>query len=136
MRADDIEGKPAAGQRTEEWLLESSEVNDRRCWLSGQRRGIAGELTPGDVRIDAFLRHPFGDASEPRHGRWNVLGVRKSDEPRTRACSRRPRSRPADFEEMAVRCRCRCLAVDDEHLELRERLRDGAHQRSRRTQQT
>ena len=59
MRADDVEGRRAAGQRAEEWLLEPSEVNDRWRRLPRQLRGFVGQLAPRNMRFDAVLRHPF-----------------------------------------------------------------------------
>src|SRR5262245_15165225 len=118
MRAHDVEGRRAAGQRTEEWLLESSEVNNRWRWLPGQRCGFVRELAPGVMGIDAVLRHPFGNASKTRHGGRNAHAVRKCNEPHVRVCCRRPRSRPANLEEMPMRSCGGRLAIDDQHLEL------------------
>ena len=122
MRARDVEGRRAAGQRTEEWLLESSEVNDGWRRLPGQRRRFVGQLAPGNMRIDAVLCHPFGNASETRHGGRNALAVRKCNEPHECVCCRWPRSRPANLEQMPMRSCGGRLAVDDQHLELRKRL--------------
>ena len=124
MRAHDVEGRRSAGQRTEEWLLESSEVNDRWRRLPGQRRGFVGELAPGNLRIDAVLGHPFGNASEARNGGRNALAVRKSDEPRVCVSCRRPRSRPAKFEEIV---KDRPQVVEVHH----GRRADWANKRSR-----
>jgi hypothetical protein len=122
MRAEDVEGKRVTGQHAEKRLLESREVNDGGRRLTGQPRGVVGQLPPGHVCIDAVQSHPLGDAGEASHGGRDVLAVRQSNQPRGCSRWRRSGARPPDFEEVPVR---RCgggLAVDDQHFQLRERL--------------
>jgi len=52
----------------------------------------------------------------------DALAIRKSDEPRACLGCRRRSAGPPNLEEMPVRSCGGCLAVDDQHLELRERL--------------
>src|SRR5215203_5365231 len=102
MRADNIEGRRAVGQRAEKWLLEPSKMNDCWRWLPSQCRGFVGELAPGHMRIDAVLRHLFGDASQACDGGGNALAGGKCNEPHVCVSRRSSRSCPAHLEEMAM----------------------------------
>ena len=127
VRADNIEGRRAVSQRAEKWLLEPRKVNDRWRRLPSQSRGLVGELAPGNVRIDAILRHPFGNARKASDGGGNALAARKCDEPHVCLCCRDSRSCPAHLEEMPMGSGGGCLKVDDQHLEVRERFRNSGH---------
>src|SRR5215204_4467240 len=83
------------------------------------------------MRLDAVLRHLFGNASQACNGGGNALSGRKCNEPHVWACWRGSRSCPAHLEEMPMgRCGGR-LEVDDQHLELRERFSNRGHDHSR-----
>ena len=121
-RADHVERKHAGGQRAKERLLESSEVDDRRRGLLRETRGLVGQLAPGGLSVDSGPHHVLGDAGDPRNGWRNLLAVRKRDQARMRVRDCVADSGPADFKEMPSRRRGRGLAVDHQHLQLRERL--------------
>jgi hypothetical protein len=125
-RADHVEWKDAGGQRAKERLLESSEVDDRRRGLLRETRGLIGQRAPGELPVDCSPHHVLGDASNPRNGWRNLLAIWKRDQARMRVRNRVADVGPADFKEMSSRCRGRGLAVDDQHLELRERFETNA----------
>ena len=121
-RTDHVERKHAGGQRAKERLLELSEVDD--CWrgLLRETRGLVGQRAPGELSVDSGPHHVLGDAGDPRN-RWrNLLAIRKRDQARMRVRDCVADLGPADFKEMPSRRRGRGLAVDDQHLEMRERL--------------
>ena len=122
-RADHVERKHAGGQRAKERLLESSEVNDRRRGLVRETGGLVGQLAPCAASVDSVSHHALGDPRDPRNGWRNLLAVRKRDQGRMRVRDCRAEDAgPADLEEMPSRSGRRGLAVDHQHLELRERL--------------
>ena len=122
-RADHVERKHAGGQRAKERLLESSEVDDRRRGLLRETRGLVGQLAPGEASVDSGPHHVLGDSRDPRNGWRNLLAIRKRDQARMRVRDCRCEDAgPADLKEMPSRSRGRGLAVDHQHLELRERL--------------
>ena len=85
--------------------------------------GLVGQLAPGEVSVDSVPQHVLGDPRDPGNGWRNLLAVRKRDQD---ACACvivvAEDAGPADFKEMPSRRRGRGLAVDHQHLELRERL--------------
>ena len=115
-------GNDAGGQRAKERLLESSEMDDRRRGLLRETGGLIGQLAPGMASVDSGPHHVLGDAGDPRHGWRNLLAIGKRDQTRVGVRDCVADSGPADFKEMPARRRGRGLAVDDQHLELRERL--------------
>jgi len=122
-RADDVERKHAGGQRAKERLLESSEVDDRRRGLLRESRGVVGQLAPGAASVDSGPHHVREDPSDPRNSWRNLFAIRQRDQRRMRVRDRRAEDAgPAELEEMASRSRGCGLAVDHQHLELRERL--------------
>jgi hypothetical protein len=122
-RADDVERQHASGHRPKERLLERCEMDDRRRGLLRETRGLVRQRAPGELSVDSGRHHVLGDPRDPGNGWRNVLAVRERDQERMRVrhCRAEDAS-PADFQEMPSRRRSRCLTVDDEHLELRERL--------------
>ena len=74
------------------------------------------------VSVDSVSHHALGDSRDPRNGWRNLLAVRKRDQARMRVRDCLADSGPADLKEMPSRSRGRGLAVDHQHLELRERL--------------
>ena len=73
--------------------------------------------------VDSGPHHVLGDPSDPRNGWRNLLAIRKRDQRRMRVRDCRAEDAgPADLEEMPSRSRGCGLAVDHQHLELRERL--------------
>ena len=121
-RADHVERKHAASQCAKERLLESSEVDDRRRRLVRETGGSVAQLAPGEVSVDRAPQHVLGNPSDPRNGWRNLLAIRKRDQARMRVRDCVSDAGPADFKEMPARRRGRGLAVDHQHLELRERL--------------
>ena len=122
-RADHVERKHSGGQRAKERLLESSEVDDRRRGLLRETRGLVGQLAPGELSVDSGPHHVLGDPRDPRNGWRNLLAIRQRDQRRMRVRDCRAQDAgPADLEEMTSRSRGCGLAVDHQHLELRERL--------------
>ena len=122
-RADHVERKHAGGQRAKERLLESSEVDDRRRGLLRETRGLVGQLAPGAASVDSGLQHVVGDPSDPRNSWRNLLAIRQRDQRRMRVRDCRAEDAgPADLEEMPSWSGGCGLAVDHQHLELRERL--------------
>ena len=122
-RADHVERKHAGGQRAKERLLESSEVDDRRRGLLRETRGLVGQLAPGAASVDSGPHHVLGDPSDPRNSWRNLLAIRQRDQRRMRVRDCRAEDAgPADLEEMTSWSGGCGLAVDHQHLELRERL--------------
>jgi hypothetical protein len=122
-RADDVERKHAGGQGAKERLLESREVDDRRRGLLRETRGLVGQLAPGAAPVDRGPHHGLRDPGEPCHSRRNLLARRQRDQRRLRVPDGRAvDAGPADLEEMPSRSRGCGLAVDDQHLEMRQRL--------------
>ena len=97
-------------------------MDDRRRGLLRKTRGSIRQLAPGMASVDGGPHHGLGDASNPRNGWWNLLAVWKRDQARMRVRDCVADSRPTDLEEMPARRRGRGLAVDHQHLELRQRL--------------
>ena len=122
-RADHVERKHAGGQRAKERLLESSEVDDRRRGLLRETRGLVGQLAPGAASVDSGPQHVLGEPSDPRNSWRNLLAIRQRNQRRMRVRNCRAEDAgPADLEEMASWSGGCGLAVDHQHLELRERL--------------
>ena len=121
-RADHVERKAAGAQRAKERLLESSEMDDRRRGLLRETRGLVGQRAPGELSVDSGPHHVLGDASNPRNGWRNPLAIWKRNQARMRVRDCVADLGPADFKEMPSRRGGRGLAVDHEHLQLRERL--------------
>ena len=122
-RAEHVERKHAGGQRAKERLLESSEVDDRRRGLLRETRGLVGQLAPGAASVDSGPHHVLGDPGDPRNSWRNLLAIRQRDQRRMRVRDCRPEDAgPADLKEMTSRSGGCGLAVDHQHLELRERL--------------
>jgi hypothetical protein len=119
--AHDVERRLADSQDAEERLLKSSEMDDRWCRLWREPRSIVSELAPDSAGIDAVPHHRLGDTCDSSNGWWNLLAPRKRDEVRARVRDRRTRPSPRDLEEMSARSGSRGLAVNHQHLELRER---------------
>jgi hypothetical protein len=120
--ADHVKRTRAGGQGAKERLLELREMDHRWRGLLRETRGLVGQRAPGDLRVDRSPQHGVGDTSNPRNGRRNLLAIRKRDQVRLRVRNSAADRGPADFEEMPSRRRGRGLAVDDQHLELRERF--------------
>jgi hypothetical protein len=98
-------------------------VDDRRRGLLRELGRLVGQLAPGEVSLDSVPQHVLGDPRDPGNRGRNLLPVRKRDQGRMRARHCRAEDAgPADFKEMPSRRRGRGLAVDDQHLKLRERL--------------
>jgi hypothetical protein len=74
-RADHVEWKYARGQRAEERLLESSEVNNRWRGLLRETGGLVRQLLPGALGIDSVPYHVVRDPRDPCNGCRNVLAV-------------------------------------------------------------
>jgi len=121
-RTDHVEREEAGGQRAQERLLESSEMDDRRRGLLRETCGLVAERAPGELPVDRGPHHVLGDARDPRNGRRNLLALWKRDQARMRVRDRVADLGPADFKEMPSRRGGRGLAVDHQHLHLRERL--------------
>ena len=121
-RTDHVEREEAGGQRAKERLLESSEMDDRRRGLLREARGLVGQRTPGDLSVERGPHHVFGDASNPGNGGRNLLAIWKRDQVRMRVRDCVADLGPADFKEVPSRRGGRGLAVDHQHLHLRERL--------------
>jgi hypothetical protein len=121
-RTDQVERKQAGGQRAKERLLESSEVNDGRRGLR-ETRGLVGHLAPDAAPVDRGPHHVFGDPGNPRNSRRNPLAIRQRDQRRMgmRRC-RAEDAGQANLQELTSRSGGCGLAVDHQHLELRERL--------------
>ena len=82
----------------------------------------AGQLPPGEVRLDSVHHHLFRDAGDSCN-RWrNVLAAGKGDQARLR--NPRADARPADLEEMPTRSGGCGLTVDGKRVELRQRQRE------------
>ncbi len=122
-RAEHVERKHSGDQRAKERLLESSEVDDRRRGLLREIGRLVGQLAPGEVSLDSVAQHVLGNPRDPGNGWRNLLAVRKRDQGcmRVRDCPAEDAG-PADFKEMPSRRRGRGLAVDHQHLELRQRF--------------
>jgi len=96
-------------------------VNDGRGRLQREPRRFGGQFAPGCVRIDAVLRHGFGDARETHDRGRNVPSFRKRDQSGLYVARIRIGAGPSDLEQMPMRrCGSR-LAIDDQYLEPRER---------------
>lgn len=83
---------------------------------------MVAERAPGELPVDRGPHHVLGDARNPRNGRRNLLALWKRDQARMRVRDRAADLGPADFKEMPSRRGGRGLAVDHQHLHLRERL--------------
>ena len=129
-RTDDVEREEAGAQRAKERLLESSEMDDRRRGLLRETRGLVAERAPGELPVDSGPHHVLGDARDPRNGRRNLLALWKRDQARMRVRDCVADLGPADFKEMPSRRGGRGLAVDHQHLHLRERLGTTAQHHS------
>jgi hypothetical protein len=112
VSAHDVERKLAAGQASEERLLESGEVDDRWCRLWRERRSIVSELAPDEVGVGAVPDHWLRDTCDSRDGWWDSLAAWKRDEVRACLRDRRPRQSPRDLKEVPARSRRCGLAVN------------------------
>jgi len=121
-RADDVEREEVAAQRAKERLLESSEMDDRRRGLLREARGLVAQRAPREVSVDSGPHHVLRDACDPRDGRRNLLAIWQRDQARMRVRDCVADLGPADFKEMPSGRGGRGLAVDHQHLHLRERL--------------
>jgi hypothetical protein len=98
-------------------------VDDRRRGLLRETCGLVGQLAPGAASVDSAPNHLLGDPSYPRNRCRNLLAIRQSDQRRMRVRDCRAEDTgPADLEEMTSRSGGCGLAVDHQHLELRERI--------------
>ena len=98
-------------------------MDDRRRGLLRQTGGLVGQLAPDTLSVDSGQHHVLGDPRDPRNGWRNLLAIRQRDQRRLRVRDYRAEDvGPADLEEMTSRSGGRGLAVDHQHLELRERL--------------
>jgi hypothetical protein len=112
----------ALSQRAKKRLLELSEVDDRRRGLLRETRSLIGQLAPGMASVDSGPHHVLGDAGDPRNSWRYLLAIRKRDQARMRVRDCVAESGPADFKEMPSRRGGCGLAVDHQHLELRQRF--------------
>src|SRR5262249_43564184 len=126
MRADHVERKDAGAQCAKERLLESSEMDHRRRGRLRETRGVVGQRAPGELSVDSGAHHVLGDARNPRDRWWNLLAIWKRDQARMRVRDCVADLGPPDFKEVPSRRGGRGLAVDDQHLQLRERLGTAA----------
>ena len=98
-------------------------MDDRRRGLLRETRGLVGQFAPGMASVDSRPHGVLGDPRDPRNDWRNLLAIRQGDQRRMRVCDCRAEDvGPADLEEMTSRSGGCGLAVDHQHLELRERL--------------
>jgi hypothetical protein len=121
VRAHNLKRRLATGQPAKERPLEWGEVDDGWCRLRRECRRIVSQLAPGEKVIHTVPHHGLRETCDSRNGGWNCLALWKRDEVRTpvRDCETAPS--PRNLEEMAARSRSRGLAINHQHLELRER---------------